>query len=39
MALTKALLEACQYCANSENAEEIRQILASRDYVSTDLEY
>jgi bicarbonate transport system ATP-binding protein len=39
IALTKALLEACQYCANPENAEEIRQILASRDYVSTDLEY
>jgi len=39
IALTKALLEACQYCANPDNAQEIRQILASRDYVSTDLEY
>ncbi len=39
IALTKALLEACQYCANPENAQEIRQILAGRDYVSTDLEY
>ncbi|MFN6515333.1 MAG: nitrate ABC transporter ATP-binding protein [Nostoc sp. CreGUA01] len=39
IALTKALLEACQYCANPNNAEEIRQILAGREYVSTDLEY
>ncbi|MEJ6480141.1 nitrate ABC transporter ATP-binding protein [Nostoc punctiforme UO1] len=39
IALTKALLEACQYCANPDNAQEIRQILAGRDYVSTDLEY
>ncbi|MDZ8023164.1 MAG: nitrate ABC transporter ATP-binding protein [Nostoc sp. DedQUE01] len=39
IALTKALLEACQYCANPDNAEEIRQILAGREYVSTDLEY
>jgi bicarbonate transport system ATP-binding protein len=39
IALTKALLEACVYCANPDNAQEIRQILAGRDYVSTDLEY
>ncbi|MBH8574100.1 ABC transporter substrate-binding protein [Nostocaceae cyanobacterium CENA369] len=39
IALTKALLEACQYCANPDNAQEIRQILAGREYVSTDLEY
>ena len=39
IALTKALLEACQYCADPANSEEIRQILASRDYVSTDIEY
>ncbi|MDZ7956268.1 nitrate ABC transporter ATP-binding protein [Nostoc sp. DedQUE09] len=39
IALTKALLEACQYCANPENTQEVRQILAGRDYVSTDLEY
>jgi len=39
IALTKALLEACQYCANPENTQEIRQILAGREYVSTDLEY
>jgi bicarbonate transport system ATP-binding protein len=39
IALTKALLEACQYCAKPENAEEIRLILAGRDYVSTDVDY
>ncbi|MEH1845061.1 MAG: nitrate ABC transporter ATP-binding protein [Nostoc sp.] len=39
IALTKALLEACQYCANPDNSQEIRQILAGREYVSTDLEY
>ncbi|MCF4966224.1 ABC transporter ATP-binding/substrate-binding protein [Nostoc sp. CMAA1605] len=39
IALTKALLEACQYCSKPENAEEIRLILAGRDYVSTDVDY
>ncbi|TAE54016.1 MAG: bacitracin ABC transporter ATP-binding protein, partial [Nostocales cyanobacterium] len=39
IALTKALLEACQYCADPKNAQEIRQILASREYVSTDIEF
>ena len=39
IALTKALLEACQYCANPDNSQEIREILAGREYVSTDLEY
>ncbi|MEH2392215.1 MAG: nitrate ABC transporter ATP-binding protein [Nostoc sp.] len=39
IALTKALLEACQYCANPDNSQRIRQILAGREYVSTDLEY
>ncbi|MEH1836980.1 MAG: nitrate ABC transporter ATP-binding protein [Nostoc sp.] len=39
IALTKALLEACQYCANPDNSQDIRQILAGREYVSTDLEY
>ncbi|BAZ07862.1 ABC transporter ATP-binding/substrate-binding protein [Calothrix sp. NIES-3974] len=36
IALTKALLEACYYCSRPENAEEIRQILARPEYVSTD---
>ncbi|MCG6135835.1 MAG: nitrate ABC transporter ATP-binding protein [Nostoc sp. LLA-1] len=39
IALTKALLEACEYCSKLENAEEVRRIVADRDYVSTDLEY
>jgi bicarbonate transport system ATP-binding protein len=39
IALTKALLEACYYCSLPENAEEIRQILARPEYVSTDIDY
>ncbi|HLP87586.1 MAG TPA: nitrate ABC transporter ATP-binding protein [Nostocaceae cyanobacterium] len=39
IALTKALLEACRYCADPKNSLEVRQILAAREYVSTDLEY
>ncbi|MBW4680476.1 MAG: nitrate ABC transporter ATP-binding protein [Microcoleus vaginatus WJT46-NPBG5] len=39
IALVKALLEACKYCADEANAEEVRQIVAGRDYVSTDVAY
>lgn len=39
IALVKALLEACHYCADPANAEEIRQILAKQDYVSTSMDY
>jgi bicarbonate transport system ATP-binding protein len=39
IALTKALLEACYYCSLPENTEEIRQILARKDYVSVPIEY
>jgi len=39
LALIKALLEACQYCADDNNAEEIRQILCRPEYVDTDPEY
>ena len=39
IALVKALLEACYYCSVPENAEEIREILARREYVSTDISY
>ncbi|MDF5719613.1 MAG: nitrate ABC transporter ATP-binding protein [Rhizonema sp. PD37] len=39
IALTKALLEACYYCSNPENADEIREILARQEYVSTDISY
>ena len=39
IALTKALLEACQYCSRPENTAEVRLIVAGSNYVSTDLEY
>ncbi|CAN1212143.1 nitrate ABC transporter ATP-binding protein [Tumidithrix helvetica PCC 7403] len=39
LALIKALLEACEYCADDNNAEEIRQILCRPEYVDTDPEY
>jgi len=39
IALVKALLEACMYCADPNNAEEIRQILSRRAYVSTNVNY
>ncbi|WP_277989855.1 CmpA/NrtA family ABC transporter substrate-binding protein [Phormidium pseudopriestleyi] len=39
IALVKALLEACQYCADPENSEEVREIVASREYVNTKEEY
>jgi len=39
IALVKALLEACIYCSDPNNAEEIRQILSRRAYVSTNVNY
>jgi len=39
VALVKALLEACRYCADPTNHEEIRQILAKREYLSTSVDY
>ena len=39
IALTKALLEACQYCADPVNEQEVRKITAQREYVSTDINY
>jgi bicarbonate transport system ATP-binding protein len=39
IALTKALLEACIYCADPKNSEEIRKILAQREYVGTNIDY
>lgn len=39
VALVKALLEACQYCADPANGEEIRVILAQREYLSTSVDY
>jgi len=38
-ALVKALLEACQYCADENNGQEIRQMLSQREYVSTNVDY
>lgn len=39
IALVKALLEACHYCADENNTEEIRHLLAQREYLSTDVGY
>ena len=39
IALVKALLEACRYCADPAHAEEVRRILAQREYISTDVDY
>lgn len=39
IALVKALLEACRYCADPNHTEEIRQILAKREYVGTNQKY
>jgi bicarbonate transport system ATP-binding protein len=39
IALVKALLEACQYCANPANDLEVREIVAQREYVNTDIAY
>ena len=39
IALVKALLEACHYCSQPEHGQEIREILAGREYVSTDIAY
>lgn len=39
VALVKALLEACEYCAQPTNQEEIRGLLARREYLSTNIDY
>ncbi|KAB8318056.1 ATP-binding cassette domain-containing protein [Tolypothrix campylonemoides VB511288] len=39
IALVKALLEACQFCADERNSQEVREILSRREYVSTNEEY
>ena len=39
IALVKALLEACRYCTDEANHEEIREILSRREYLGTNLEY
>ncbi len=39
IALTKAMLDACRYCADPANAQEIRTILAQKDYLGTSMEF
>ena len=39
IALVKALLDACQYCADEKNFQELREILSRREYVSTNEDY
>ncbi|HEY9726344.1 MAG TPA: nitrate ABC transporter ATP-binding protein [Chroococcales cyanobacterium] len=39
IALVKALLEASQYCTDPANEQEVRQIVAQREYVNTDIAY
>jgi bicarbonate transport system ATP-binding protein len=39
VALVKALLEACRYCADPNNREEIREILSRSEYLSTEMEF
>ncbi len=39
VALVKALLEACRYCADEANQEEVREILSRPEYLSMDKEY
>jgi bicarbonate transport system ATP-binding protein len=39
IALIKALLEACQYCANPNNVNEIRHLLAQKEYLGMNVDY
>lgn len=39
LALIKALLEACRYCADPANTEEVRAILCCPAYLGTDANY
>lgn len=39
IALVKALLEASQYCADPANEQEVRQIIAQREYLNIDTAY
>ncbi len=39
VALVKALLEACRYCMDEANHEEVRQILARPEYLAMELDY
>lgn len=39
IALAKALLEACRYCADPNHEPEVRSLLARREYISTNIDY
>jgi bicarbonate transport system ATP-binding protein len=39
IALIKALLEACAYCANPNNVSEIRHLLAQKEYLGMKVDY
>jgi bicarbonate transport system ATP-binding protein len=39
VALVKALLEACRYCMEPENQQEIREILSRKEYLAMDISY
>ncbi len=39
LALTKALLEACEYCDDRRNREGIAELLAKPDYIGAELSY
>ncbi|MBD1922692.1 ABC transporter substrate-binding protein [Microcoleus sp. FACHB-831] len=39
IALVKALLEACRYCGDENNAQDIRQMLSRPEYVGVDEKY
>jgi bicarbonate transport system ATP-binding protein len=39
VALVKALLEACQYCADPNNVNEIRHLLSQKEYLGMKAEY
>jgi bicarbonate transport system ATP-binding protein len=39
IALVKALLEACQYCADHHNINEIRHLLAQKQYLGMKVDY
>jgi bicarbonate transport system ATP-binding protein len=39
IALTKAMLDACRFCADPANAAEIRTILSAKDYIGTQMDF
>ncbi|MGB3299613.1 MAG: nitrate ABC transporter ATP-binding protein [Phormidesmis sp.] len=39
IALVKALIESCRYCTDPNNEDEIREILARKQYVGTLIDY